>query len=314
MAEIMREESIGRLAGAQTVVSIGVFDGVHAGHQKVISTAEAVAASSVEGKMVLVTFDRHPLSVTHPDMAPRLLTTLDEKVSLLERTGADYIFIERFDLDTAGMDYAEYIGERLIGGLGMKHLVVGYDFHLGRGRMGGRDALERIGGESGFGVTIVPPVVISGTAVSSTRIRRHVMEKKLRRAAKFLTRHYFFDADVIRGEGIGRALEFPTANACISHEEKLVPPGGVYAVIVESGGVRSGGMMNVGFAPTVSCGGKKKIEIHLFDFEGDLYGQRLRIHCVEHLRDEKKFSDREKLRAQLLQDRENAMLILQKKH
>lgn len=299
-------------AETAAVVTIGVFDGVHAGHQAVIATAVAEARSA-RLPAVLVTFDRHPLSVTHPDRAPALLTTLDEKISLLRGFDVDTIFIEPFDRGTAGTGYRDYIEKRLLGSLGMRRLVVGYDFHLGRGREGGGEALTLEGRSRGFGVTIVPPVVIEGTAVSSTRIRRDVLDRRLGRAARFLTRHYFFDADVTGGERFGRELGFPTANACVTHGEKLVPPGGVYAVLIESPAGMHGGMMNVGSAPTVRCDGRTTIEVHLFDFEGDLYGSRLRIHCVEHLRDERKFAGPAELRAQLMRDRETASRILEKK-
>jgi riboflavin kinase / FMN adenylyltransferase len=310
-ARVIRPEDL-QPDGPPAVVTIGVFDGVHAGHQAVISAASE-AARSADLPAVLVTFDRHPLSVTDPGRAPSLLTTLDEKISLLRQLDIDSILIEPFDRRTAQTAYRDYIDRRLLGSLGMRHLVVGYDFHLGRGREGGSEALSMEGRRRGFAVTIVPPVVIEGTAVSSTRIRRDVLERRLGRAARFLTRHYFFDADVIGGDGYGRELGFPTANACVTHGEKLVPPGGVYAVLIESPVGRHGGMMNVGSAPTVRCDGRTTIEVHLFDFEGDLYGSRLRIHCVEHIRDERRFPGPDELREQLMQDRETASRILEKK-
>lgn len=295
-----------------SVVTIGVFDGVHAGHQAVIASASGQARAAGL-PAVIVTFDRHPLSVTAPGRAPALLTTLEEKISLLRDLDIDAIFVEPFDRRTAGTGYNEYIGDRLLGELGMRHLVVGYDFHLGRGREGGSEALTAEGRRSGFEVTIVPPVVIEGTAVSSTRIRRDVLERRLGRAARFLTRHYFFDADVTGGEGYGRELGFPTANACVAHGDKLIPPGGVYAVVIGSAAGLHAGMMNVGSAPTVRCDGRTTIEVHLFDFEGDLYGSRLRIYCVEHIREERKFPGPRELRAQLARDRDTASRILEKK-
>ena len=197
--------------------------------------------------------------------------------------------------------------------LGMRQLIVGYDFHLGRGRRGGSKALIEEGERSGFGVTVVPPVVVEGTAVSSTRIRKDVMERKMGRAARFLTRPYFFDADVESGGGVGRELGYPTANACIAHSEKLIPPGGAYAVTVDTGGASYGGMMNIGLAPTVRCDGRESIEVHLFDFDGDLYGSRLRIHVVEYIRDERRFRGREELMDQLLRDGVKVRRILEKK-
>jgi riboflavin kinase/FMN adenylyltransferase len=313
MTEIIRSDDGARIDPAASAVTIGVFDGVHTGHQKVISEALRMAKEAGLERTVLVTFDRHPLSVTRPQAAPRLLTTLDEKLSLLRDLGLDLIFVERFDSSTAATGYEQYIEKRLVGDFGMRELVVGYDFHLGRGREGGSETLVEKGASSGFGVTVVPPVVVAGTAVSSTRIRKDVAERKMSRAARFLTRPYFFDADVERGGGVGRILGYPTANACVAHGEKLIPPGGAYAVMVETAGASWGGMMNIGLAPTVRCDGRESIEVHLFDFDGDLYGSRLRINVIEYIRDERRFTGREELMEQLLKDSVRVRGILEKK-
>ena len=296
-----------------TVLTMGVFDGVHAGHQKVIRCL--VEVKEIEGAAVsiLLTFDRHPLNVTHPEMVPPLLTTLEEKVSLLKQMGVDIVVIKKFSRYTAETDYRTFISSVLVGRFGMKHLVVGYDFHLGHGREGSQEQLLDEGRRSGFGVTIVPPVVLGGRVVSSTKIRRAVTNRRLERAAKFLARPYFFDADVIRGRGFGRELEFPTANVAVPHGEKLLPPGGVYAVQVEVENRLYGGMMNVGNAPTFNGDAVGGIEVHMFDFSGDIYGERIRIHCHKFIREEIKFDRPDKLRAQLKQDREKITLVLEKK-
>jgi len=313
MTDLIRSEEATALDNADSAVTVGVFDGVHTGHQKVISDAIEKAREAGLQRTVLVTFDRHPMSVTRPEAAPGLLTTLDEKLSLLQGLGLDMIFVEKFDEKTASIPYADYIRNRLAGSLGMRHLIVGYDFHLGRGRQGGGEALIEEGKRSGFGVTVVPPVVVGGTAVSSTRIRKDVMERKMGRAARFLTRPFFFDADVESGGGVGRELGYPTANACVAHSEKLIPPGGAYAVTVDTGGASYGGMMNIGLAPTVRCDGRESIEVHLFDFDGDLYGSRLRINVVEYVRDERRFRGREELMNQLMRDSVKVRWILEKK-
>ena len=313
MTELIRNAEAIDLDKADSAVTIGVFDGVHTGHQKVISEALERAREAGLRRTVLVTFDRHPMSVTRPEDAPGLLTTLDEKLSLLQGLGLDVIFVEKFDDVTASIPYADYIKNRLVVDLGMRHLTVGYDFHLGRGRRGGSEALIEEGKRSGFGVTVVPPVVVGGTAVSSTRIRKDVMERKMGRAARFLTRPYFFDADVERGGGVGSELGYPTANACVAHSEKLIPPGGAYAVTVDTDGTSYGGMMNIGLAPTVRCDGRESIEVHLFDFDGELYDSRLRIHVVEYIRDERRFRGREELMDQLLRDSVKVRRILEKK-
>jgi len=156
--------------------------------------------------------------------------------------------------------------------------------------------------------------VVRGRAVSSTRIRSYIDDRKLSRAARLLTRPFFFDADIVRGEGVGRTLDFPTANARLSDPHKLVPPGGVYAVRVRLDNLTHAGMMNIGRAPTVRRDGGRTIEIHLFDFTGELYGRRMRINCLKFIREEKKFSDRAALRSQLEKDREAVRLIMEKKY
>lgn len=294
-------------------VTVGVFDGVHRGHAEVIRRLAGIKSAGAHRASILVTFDRHPLTVTHPEMAPPLLTTLDEKLHVLAGFDIDAVVVERFTAETARIGWMEYAA-RLQAELGMRHLVVGYDFRMGRGREGSQELLVEAGRARGFGVTIVPPVVLQGSVVSSTKIRRDVVERRLEHAARSLGRPYFFDASVVRGDGVGRALGFPTANAEIADPHKLLPARGAYAVEVEAQGERRGGMMNVGFAPTVRADAVRRIEVHLFEFSGELYGERIRVHCRSFLREERRFADREELRAQLLQDERAARSALEKKH
>jgi riboflavin kinase/FMN adenylyltransferase len=314
MAEILTSAQIVDGRFADSAVSIGVFDGVHIGHQKVIESLREAKAESGAAESVLMTFDRHPLSVTHPEVQPRLLTTLKEKLSILSDFDVDVILVEEFSNAIASMDYRDFIQDRLVRRLGMKHLVIGYDFHLGRGREGNQQNIAAEGKRSGYGFSVVPPVVVRGRAVSSTRIRKNIEARKLPAAARLLTRPYFFDADVVHGQGVGRELKFPTANATVSHPEKLLPPKGVYVVNVETPSGISGGMMNVGSAPTIRHDGVERIEVHLFDFDGNLYGERIRIACLDYLREEKEFGGREELRAQLQRDRDCVRSILEKKY
>ncbi len=313
MTEVIRSGTTGCGSCGDSAVSIGVFDGVHVGHRKVIDSLRSAKIKSGLSRSILITFDRHPMSLTHPEMSPRLLTTLDEKVSLLRMLDIDIILIEDFTGELAATPYREFVSDRLVGRLGMRQLVIGYDFHLGRGREGDQEHLSAEGKRQGFGFTVVPPVVVNGSAVSSTRIRRNILEHKLHRAERLLSRPYFFDSDVVRGRGIGRTIGFPTANVRISDGEKLVPPRGVYAVRVGTGQREYGGMMNIGSAPTIGPGRERKIEVHLIDFSGDLYGSRLRIHCLEYLREEHEFEGKDRLNAQLVKDRERVRRILEKK-
>lgn len=301
-----------RFAPDDTAVTIGVFDGVHIGHRDVIGRLLEVKRKEMRGASILLTFDRHPLSVVHPESMPPLLTTLDEKLSLLESAGVDFVCIMKFSPETASIDYRSFVRDTLIERLGMRHLVVGYDFHLGSGRTGSQELLMEEGRTSGFGVTIVPPVVLAGRVVSSTKIRSALLDRRLRVASRLLGRAYFFDAKVERGRGIGSRIGFPTANLVVDDPDKLVPPPAVYAVRAELGGDCYGGMMNIGTAPTLHGDGKRRIEVNLFRFDGELYGKRVRIHCIRALRREKAFAGTDELKAQLMQDRENTMRILEK--
>jgi riboflavin kinase / FMN adenylyltransferase len=305
-------ESGGRFE--DTAVTIGVFDGLHRGHTAVIGELAGIKARERLARSIVLTFENHPLAVTHPEMVPPMLTTLDEKLHVLDGLGVDVAIVARFTPEIAGTDYRAFIERELVARLGMKHLVVGYDFRLGRGREGSRERLAAEGKRLGFGVQIVPPVVSGGTVISSTRIRAMILERKLERAGRFLGRPYFFEAEVVRGAGLGRELGFPTANLEVRDARKLLPPGGVYAVEVDAGGARRGGMMNVGSAPTMHGDGVRRIEVHLFDFSGELYGERVRTHCLRYLRDERRFASPEELRAQLMQDREVTYRLLEKKH
>lgn len=307
---------IGRFEGMclqDTAVTVGMFDGVHLGHRDVIRQLLDAKRRDQKTASILLTFDRHPLSVTHPEAMPLLLTTLGEKLSLLEQSGIDYVIVVPFSRETASIDYRSFIRETLIGRLGMQHLVIGYDFHLGSGREGSRERLIEASEAEGFDITIVPPVVSGGRVVSSTAIRKALSERKLGVAARFLGRRYFFDAEVVRGEGLGKQIGFPTANLSISDPHKLLPPPGVYAVQVERRDDYLGGMMNVGSAPTLHRDGTMRIEVHVFGFGDRLYGELLRVHCVETIRNEKQFAGADQLKAQLLLDREKVLRILEKK-
>ena len=297
-----------------TAVTIGVFDGVHRGHLEVIRTLVRIGAQQARSASILLTFDAHPLTVIHPEMVPPLLTTLDEKLHVLGALEIDFLVVEEFSREIAETEYRTFISKRLVETFGMKHLVVGYDFHLGRAREGSQERFIEEGKRLGFSVTIVPPVVLQGSVVSSTKIRRDIMERRLEHAARCLGRPYFFEAEVVKGEGLGKSIDFATANMHVPEGGKLLPPKGVYAVEVDVAGKRHGGMMNIGSAPTMHGDGARHIEVHLFDFSKELYGERIRVHCLSFLREERRFESAGELRAQLMHDRETVYAILEKKH
>jgi riboflavin kinase/FMN adenylyltransferase len=295
-------------AAEGTVVTVGSFDGVHLGHQAVVAEVARRAASTRRAS-VLVTFEPHPLAVVNPQAAPPLLTTSAERREILAQLPLDYVLLLRFDRRLAGLSPEDFVRDVLLTHCGMQDLVFGYDHGFGRGRSGDVETLRRLGAALGFGVDVVPPVDVGGEPISSGRIRRAVAGGDLRTAARLLGRPYQVSGRVTEGERRGRLLGVPTINLGEVPAEKLLPPDGVYAVWVEWRGGRAGGMMNQGAKPTFDDR-RRSIETHLFDFEGDLYGEWVRIEWVERLRDVKRFASAQHLQDQLERDRARAQAVL----
>jgi len=291
-----------------STVTVGTFDGVHRGHHAVLEEI-ARRASAAGRASVLVTFEPHPLEVVNPQAAPPLLTTGPERREILAQTALDYVLFLRFDRRLADYTPEEFVRRVLIGRCGMRELVIGHDHGFGRGRSGGVETLRRLGAEDGFEVDVVPVVDVGDQHVSSSRIRRAVAGGDLTTAARMLGRPYSVSGQVSRGEQRGRLLGVPTINLADVPPQKLLPPDGVYAVRVEWRGGRTGGMMNQGPRPTFRDG-RRVLEAHLFGFEGDLYGEWVRIEWVERLRDVVRFPSVEHLQEQLKRDRSRALEVL----
>ncbi|HEX5004784.1 MAG TPA: bifunctional riboflavin kinase/FAD synthetase [Gemmatimonadales bacterium] len=291
-----------------TVVTVGSFDGVHRGHEAVLREISARARAAGRHS-VLVTFDPHPMAVVNPAAAPQLLTTGPERREILAQTALDYAVLLHFDRTLAAMPPERFVREVLVRGCGMRELVIGYDHGFGRGRAGDAELLARLGAEIGFAVDVVPALAVDGHEVSSTLVRRAVAGGDLALAARLLGRPYFATGEVVRGEGRGRTIGFPTANLAGVPARKLLPPDGVYAVRVEWRGGRADGMMNQGGRPTFRQA-ERALEVHLLDFAGDLYGEWLKVQWVARLRDVQRFSSPEALRAQLERDRSSARAAL----
>ncbi len=294
--------------GSGAVVTVGSFDGVHLGHQAVL--AEVARRAQAAGRAsVLVTFEPHPLAVINPPAAPPLLTSGPERREILAQLPVDYGLFLRFDQRLANLTPEEFVREVLLDRCRMRELVFGYDHGFGRGRSGDVETLRRLGSALGFAVDVVRPVDLGGEPVSSGRIRRAVAGGDLRTAARLLGRPYSVSGRVTTGERRGRLLGVPTINLGDVPLEKLLPPDGVYAVWVEWRGGRTGGMMNQGPKPTFQDG-RRTLEAHLFDFEGDLYGEWVRIEWVERLRDVRRFPGVEQLQEELERDRARALAVL----
>ncbi len=290
-----------------SVVTVGAFDGLHAGHHEIL--AEVVRRAQATGRRaVLVTFEPHPAEVLRPDLAPERLTLPGERVEILAQVGLNYLMVLRFDALFASRSAEEFIREVVVGRCECRDLVVGHDHGFGRDREGGVDLLHRLGKELGFTVDVIPPVEVDGQRVSSTRVRELVAAGRLTEAARCLGRPYTVSGVVEQGAGRGRELGFPTANLAIPTRKQL-PPDGVYAVQVEWAGGVAAGMLNQGHRPTFGDG-RRLLEAHLFGFDGTLYGRTVRVTWVTRLRGVQRFGSVEALQAQLELDRAAAVAAL----
>lgn len=267
-----------------TVITVGTFDGVHRGHEAVLEVVRR-RAEELGAKSLLVTFEPHPLAVVRPEAAPRLLTTAAEKAALLERSGLDYVVFLPFTRELADFAPRRFVEEILIGRFALRHLVMGYDHGIGRGRSGGVDALVQLGAELGFGADVVPALLFEGAPVSSTRIREALLEGDVAFAARALGRPYAFSGTVVRGDGRGRTLGFPTANLQVAGgATKLLPREGIYAVRTELDGQAHDGVLHLGGRPTFP-GATETVELYLFDFDREIYGEEVRVELCAHIRD-----------------------------
>jgi riboflavin kinase/FMN adenylyltransferase len=291
-----------------TTVTVGSFDGVHLGHQAVLREIDRRARAAGRAS-VLVTFDPHPLEVVNPEAAPPLLTTGPERLEIGARSPLDYVVLLRFDRQLAGLTPEGFVQTVLLDRCAVRELVIGHDHGFGRGRSGDVETLRRLGAVHDFAVDVVDPVDFAGQHVSSSRIRRAVAGGDLALAQAMLGRPYGVVGRVGEGERRGRRLGVPTINLSELSPRKLLPPDGVYAVRAEWRGGSAGGMMNQGPQPTFQDG-RRVLEAHLFGFEGDLYGEWVRIEWVKHLRDIERFDSVEHLKQQLQHDRIQAEAAL----
>lgn len=297
--EILREISELSRIPDPIVLSIGVFDGVHLGHRRVLQSA-IDQARNINGRAVAMTFDPHPARILRPDRAPRLLTSTPHKARLIKAVGIRTLLLVKFDREFAAKRAEEFVRELANAG-SVRRICVGEGWACGRGRSGNVPLLRQLGAELGFEVSETPPVTIDGKVVSSTRIREAVETGDLRKARKLLGRDYTVLGTVERGDEIGRSIGFPTANLR-AHNEQF-PPDGVYAVRVNLDGREFGGVANIGVRPTIdSTDGERRLEVHIFDFNGDLYGRDLDVDFLSFLRKERKFDSLEELRAQIATD------------
>jgi riboflavin kinase/FMN adenylyltransferase len=292
-----------------TVLTVGTFDGVHRGHWDLLARV-AARARELSLDSVLLTFDPHPLEVVNPVAAPRLLTVGDERLEILAESGIEYLAVLPFTPALSRYTAAQFVDEVLIKRFHVRQLVIGHDHGFGRGREGTADVLRELGKSRGFGVEVVRPVTTpQQLVISSTLIRRAVAGGDLATAAAGLGRRYSVSGVVTQGDRRGRLLGFPTANISPPDPRKLLPPEGVYAVVVQTPRGPFGGMMNLGPRPTFGDS-HTSLEVHLFGEHTDLYGARVRVEFVERLRDTRRFDSPDALVAQLHRDAERARSAL----
>jgi len=340
------------------VVTIGTFDGVHVGHQKIVGRLKELA-QEIEGESVILTFFPHPRMILHPeDLNLKLITTMAEKARLLEQAGIDHLIITPFTRDFSNQSPEDYIKKVLVDRIGTKKIVIGYDHRFGKDRKGGLKDLQRFGGTYGYEVEEIPEQDVNDVAVSSTEIRHALLSGNVSTANDFLGYAYTLTGRVVRGDQLGRTLGYPTANLFVEETYKLIPGDGIYAVLVEivgksevgkSGirsresevgsqdlGVRSPksevggqesevgslelrvgswdsrlktqdsrlkkGMGYIGSRPTIN-GMTRNIEVNIFDFDEDIYNQKITLHFLEFVRHDEKFSSLDELKTQLAKDK-----------
>lgn len=286
-----------------TVLTVGFFDGVHKGHRAIIDRVIR-AAQGGDARSAVLTFEPHPQVVLSGERIP-LLTTLEEKAKLLTSSGVDEVIVARFDKDLARLPPERFVSEILVRKIGMVHIVIGYNHSFGRGATGNAETISTLGDKLGFETEIVGPVEGPHGTVSSSGIRDLIAKRgAVASAASQLGRLYSLNGRVVQGDGRGKELGFPTANLQLQNSEKITPSNGVYAVKVgrPAHGTDHEGVMNVGVRPTVTAGEDRVLEVHLLQFDDDLYDEILTIRFVERIRDEQKFEGVEALKRQIRQD------------
>jgi riboflavin kinase / FMN adenylyltransferase len=302
--EILRSiPELERLHGP-VFLAIGVFDGVHRGHQAVISTS-ADHARGTSGTPVVVTFDPHPEKVLRPEAAPHLLTATEHKIALIRALGVEHLLIISFDKQFSATEPEAFVQKLVAHSKPLREICVGHEWSFGKNRRGNLDLLKRLGANFNFDVVGIPPVKINGAVVSSTAIRRAIETGDLTKAAAMLGREYTILGTVTRGDNLGKKIGFPTANLS-AHSEQF-PPNGVYAAEARIDGELHRGVINLGIRPTVSSGKSERVlEIHLFDFNRDIYGHDVEVRFIKFLRPEKKFENLDALVQQIRHDVEQA--------
>ena len=291
------------------IVTTGTFDGVHFGHRKIIDRLKQVA-QNCDGDTVLLTFSPHPRMVLFPDDQDlKLLNTIEEKKQLLEKAGVQHLIVHSFTKEFSRISSINFVRDVLVNKLNTHKLVIGYNHHFGRNREGSFEHLQEFAPLYGFDVEEIPVQLLDNMGVSSTKIRKALFQGNVETAAEYLGYKYQLSGTVVKGNAIGRTIGFPTANLKLVDAKKIIPNDGVYAVWVTVDGVSYKGMMNIGKKPTIN-NLTRTLEVHLLEFEQDIYRKRIIIQFVKRIRDEIAFQELSELKEQLEKDRALILNIL----
>ncbi|HJZ38782.1 MAG TPA: bifunctional riboflavin kinase/FAD synthetase [Bacteroidales bacterium] len=296
---------ISQFKASNNIVTIGIFDGVHLGHVEILKRIKTLAADC-KGESVVVTLWPHPRFVFQPGNTDlKLLTSLDEKIGLIEKQGINNLVVLPFTLELANITYDRFVTDFLVNGIGARHVVVGFNHHFGKDRKGTFENLQKSAREHGIRSERLDPVIVSGNRISSSGIRHMIEEGRITAANEALGYPYFINGTVVQGNKLGRTLGYPTANIQLNEPDKLLPRNGVYAVRVGVMNREFQGMLNIGIRPTISSQDHSRtVEVNLFDFDADIYHKPITVTFLEWLRVEKKFGSLQELKEQLAIDKE----------
>lgn len=293
------------------VITIGTFDGVHMGHRQIIDKLKSEAKAN-NGETVIITFHPHPRKVVSSAiLGIRLINTLEERIELLEELGIDHLVIVPFTDAFANQPAEDYVQNFLIGKFHPHTIIIGYDHRFGRDRLGDYRLLEKMASTYNYKLKEIPKHILENISISSTNIREAILHSDIATANNLLGYEFYFSGEVVHGDKLGRKLGYPTANLKIQNEEKLIPGNGIYAVYGKSEVTAQTlkGMMSIGFRPTVD-GKKRVVEVNLFDFDKEIYGQTLKVYVKKFLREEVKYDSLEALVKQIDQDKINSLKVL----
>ncbi len=304
-------KDISGFRAVRPVVTIGIFDGVHSGHRYLINKLKE-KARILGGESVVITLWPHPRIVLNKDPDNlRYLSTIEEKTELMEAAGIDHLVIIPFTRHFATLRSCEFVEKYLVKGIGIRHLIIGFNHKFGKDREGDYSSLKKCADQFGFGIEKLDPVQVKGVTISSSLVRELLEKGAVERANACLGYDYFINGEVVGGNRIGSKIGFPTANIRPSDPHKLLPAVGVYAVFLDHRGKRYPGMLNIGFRPTFDEHAREKsVEVNIFGLNADLYDENVTIYFYRWMRKEKKFENIEQLKAQLVKDRKKAVELL----